>query len=159
MQFFLMKPFKNSSKIFLVYYIFTKFQIVSLNISSKMSSQIKTVRIETEVGLPVSLVYEISLCRRTFQVNFAISDPVKGCQRSICLVGSEIQQGLCVLAISEFPLLELAISCTVRRINKGSGEDSLDFLGFLTLPPTTSRLQFPILSLRSMPSVFNAVPR
>ena len=23
---------------------------------------------------------------------------------------------------------------------KGSGEDSLDFLGFLTLPPTTSRL-------------------
>ena len=25
-------------------------------------------------------------------------------------------------------------------LNKGSGEDSLDFLGFLTLPPTTSRL-------------------
>ena len=25
-------------------------------------------------------------------------------------------------------------------LNMGSGEDSLDFLGFLTLPPTTSRL-------------------
>ena len=25
-------------------------------------------------------------------------------------------------------------------LNKGSGEDSLDFLGFLTLPPTTIRL-------------------
>ena len=35
-------------------------------------------------------------------------------------------------------------------LNKGSGEDSLDFLGFLTLPPTTSHLQFPILSLPSI---------
>ena len=44
-------------------------------------------------------------------------------------------------------------------LNKGSGEDSLDFLGLLTLPPTTSRFEFPILSLSSIPSVFNAVPR
>ena len=40
-----------------------------------------------------------------------------------------------------------------------SGKDSLDFFGFLTLPPTTSRLQFPIVSLPSFSSVFNAVPR
>ena len=40
----------------------------------------------------------------------------------------------------------------------GSGEDSLDFLEFLTLSPTTSRLLFPILSLPSIPLVFNAVP-
>ena len=44
-------------------------------------------------------------------------------------------------------------------LNKGSGEDSLDFLGFLTLPPTTSHSSFPILSLLSILSVFNAVPR
>ena len=29
---------------------------------------------------------------------------------------------------------------SLKVLNKGSGEDSLDFLGFLTLPPTTSRL-------------------
>ena len=41
-------------------------------------------------------------------------------------------------------LLDLGIVLIFAEIlnvlNKGSGEDSLDFLGFLTLPPTTSRL-------------------
>ena len=41
-------------------------------------------------------------------------------------------------------LLDLGIVLIVAEIlnvlNKGSGEDSLDFLGFLTFPPTTSRL-------------------
>ena len=61
-----------------------------------------------------------------------------------------------------FDLSNVPIFAEILNVlNKGGGEDSLDFLGFLTLPPTTSRLEFPILSLPStcIPSVFNAVPR
>ena len=77
----------------------------------------------------------IIILNRSCNENFGSSWPEAMSNRSPRSITGRDQNGL---------LLDLGIVLIFAEIlndlNKGSGEDSLDFLGFLTLPPTISRL-------------------